>query len=306
MRPEPGWLDTALLSAFAMVAETNSFGQAAEQLGRSQSAISMQLKRLEERLGRRLFLRNAHTVELTHDGQVFLPYARRILELSDAAQCSLHTPELSGPVRVGIAEWFANPDISAVLARFADAHPDIRLTVTTDSSVDLTKAVASQSLDLALSIVEPGTQEPETIYTEALYWATGRATTLPSEGPMPMALSIQRCPYRKLATDKLKAAGIEWREALTSANLPTIRQALTAGLAVAMLPQSGLTPELRTLGPRDGFPPLPLARLGLYWAPGSPSAAARHLAVEMEAGLRRASAPPMADAADATTFLRAS
>ncbi|WP_240913890.1 LysR family transcriptional regulator [Sphingomonas sp. HDW15A] len=116
-------LDLDLLRAFVLVADVGGFTRAGERLGRTQSAVSLQIKRLEELVGRPLFLRGPRLLELTRDGQKLLPHARAMLRLNDAAISDIAEPEIAGLVRLGVPEDFATVHLPAVLAEFADAHP---------------------------------------------------------------------------------------------------------------------------------------------------------------------------------------
>src|SRR5580765_7963587 len=143
-------LDIDLLRSFAAVADTGSFTAAGEVVARTQSAVSIQIKRLEESVGRRVFERTSRSLALTPAGEVLLDYARRILALNDESVRRITEPPVAGELRLGITEYFVPNELPAILARFAAIHPEVRLEVRMGSSRDLREALSQGKLDVAI------------------------------------------------------------------------------------------------------------------------------------------------------------
>lgn len=281
-----GRLDLELLTAFVAIVECGSFTRAAEQLNRTQSGVSMQIKRLEERVGRQLLHRHSRDLALTEDGRTLFNYARRIVDLEEEARARLSGPPLSGEVRIGLPEWFADKRLQRLLAQFTRAHPNIHLTVRTDASSNLRAATRSGELDLALAIFEPGKPNSEVLYREPLSWVVGEEFVLDVNECMPLALFEPPCPYREIATERLEAAGWQWREVLTSASVASVQTAVETGLGISVIPRSAITARMRVLGPDDGFAELPDTELGIHVTPRMQSLPASHLAACLEEALR--------------------
>ncbi|SDG16649.1 transcriptional regulator, LysR family [Limimonas halophila] len=270
-------LDLTLLSAFVTIVETGSFGGAAERLNRGQSAVSMQMRRLEERVEARLLQRNAHTVALTPDGQRLFPYAKRIVEMSEEAREVMSGPALAGELRMGIPE-FTSTRMQTVLSRFVRAHPDVHLKINVDASSRLRPAVHAGDLDLALAIRDPEDDAARAVHSERLLWVIGREHTPGIGEAMPLALFDPPCPYREIATGELERFGWRWRETFTSTSVATVRNAVAAGMGLSVFPESAVTDDLRVLGESDGFPALPHTQLAIYENPRHQTETTRQLA----------------------------
>ncbi len=286
-------LDMELLRAFVVVSETGSFTRAAQRLGRVQSAVSMQIKRLEAATGRVLFTRGHRRVELAPDGEILLGYARRILGLSEQALAELGQSAQVGAVRLGTADTAA-VFLPGVLGRFAQACPGVQMEVTCDRSWHLLDALEAGELDLALATQACGRDSGQAIRREPLVWATAAGHLAHEEKPLPLALFSQGCAYRQAAMVALDGAGRAWRNAYNSVNLEGVRAAVRAGIAVAVLPQSTLEPGMRVLGVAEGFPLLPDYEIMLYRRPGEENAPAARLAEEIVQGLIRPPAKSLA------------
>lgn len=284
-----GRLDLELLAGFLAVVDDGSVKGAAERLGLTPSGVSMQLKRLEDRIGGPLMERRGRRIELTAQGRTLLPYARRIVGLAEQARSRLSAPTLSGPLRVGLPEWIAGAGLERALARFKRAHPLVRLEVRADSSLELRAGVQTGQLDVALVIVDTAAAPRlPIVHREPLVWVVGDDALLDLQTDMPLALFECPCPFRSLATERLGAYGWHGVEVFTSKSVASIQAAVEAGLGISVLPRSAVRPGLRVLCAQDGFPELPATKLGLCRASGLHSDAADHLG----AYLRDALAPP--------------
>jgi DNA-binding transcriptional LysR family regulator len=251
-------IDPDLLRAFVTVVEQGSFARAAERLLRGQPAISLQIKRLEDRLGVRLLDRNPRRISLTSEGEVVLDHARRILALHDDLLARVREPEVAGLVRLGAPEDFATSHLPEVLARFARAYPRVALEVTCELTLEIMGRFEAGGLDLALvkrdqSTAGPGLQ----VWREPLVWVGAERDMAARTGPLPLAVAPRPCVYRSRATGALDACGRGWRIAYTCASLAGVLAAVRAGLGVAVLPKEMVPGDLTLLpGGGEGLPDL--------------------------------------------------
>lgn len=279
-----------LLRSFMAIADSGGFSRAAERIGRTQSTISLQIKRLESGLGQILFQRESgrggRTV-LTPQGEILLTYARQILHISDEARSRLMEPEVDGVVRLGTPEDFATAHLADVLARFARAHPRVALAVNCDFTVNLLDGFSKGHYDLVLfkRALQPepmpdGAQVGGTgVWREALVWVAAARLVLSDAGPLPLVLAPAPDIYRRNALAALDAAGRTWRIILTSPSLAGLQAAVRAGLGVTVLPREMVPPDLAVLGEAaHRLPALPETEIVLYRAPGIASPAATRLA----------------------------
>lgn len=249
-------LDIDLLRSFVAVAEARSFTRAAARLSRVQSAVSMQIKRLEEILDRRLFERDSRTVTLTRDGEAMLGHARRMLSLNNEVLEDMSRPAIAGSVRLGASD-VASYLLPLILPRFAVAYPRLRLEITCDRSWILLDQLDAEELDIALVTQAGERGGGRLIRQEPLVWASARGHLAHERDPVPLALFGPGCIYREQAIAALDAAGKPWRLAYSSVNQSGLKAAVEAGLAVTTAVQSTLRSGTRVLGPAEGFPPLP-------------------------------------------------
>lgn len=270
-------LDLDLLRAFVAVAEAQSFTRAARRLGRVQSAVSMQIKRLEDTAGRRLFARSHRGVALTDEGEILLGYARRMLLLNEEALADLGQAAIEGAVRLGVADTAAG-FLPGILSRFAQAHPRVQLEVRCDRSWHLLDAVAEGGLDLALVTQTDGRERGRVVRREPLVWAASSAHRAFEERPLPLALFAPGCAYRKAAIRALDASEWPWRIAYSSTSLDGVRAAVRAGIAVAALARSTVEKGMRILGSDAGFPPLPSYEITLHQGAGDSAPCVERLA----------------------------
>ena len=229
--------DTLGLRCFLEAAATGSFTQAAQRVGRSQSAVSQQIAKIEDELGVRLFQRGRE-VRLTADGQVFLSYARRIHDLQREVLDRFREPDLEGEVRFGLPEDFASVYLSEVLAEFARIHPRVVLTIECDLTLNLLQRFRGGEFDLVLVKVNRPEDFPNgvDILDEPLAWL-GNATLAEGDGPVPLVLAPQPCVYRAAAIAALEKAGRGWRQAVLSPSHMGTIAAVRAGLGLTVLPR---------------------------------------------------------------------
>lgn len=282
-------IDADLLRTFVTVVETGGFSQAAERLLRGQSAVSLQIKRLEERLGVRLLDRSPRHVGLTSEGEMMLDYAQRILHLNDELVARVREPEVSGLVRFGAPEDFATTHLPNVLSRFAHSYPDVRLEVTCELTLELLERFQAGNLDLALVKREPASGIRGTrVWREPLVWVAAGHALLTDGGTIPLAVSPRPCVYRKRAIDALKAAGRQWHVAYTCGSLAGTLAAVRAGLGLTVLPKELVPADLNIIeDPDEGLPLLHDTEMALIEAPRLGPAASRlreYIVRELEHG----------------------
>ena len=238
-------LDLELLRAFLAVAQAESLTRAAAQLGLSQPALSLQMKRLEGALDRRLFERGRTGVSLTAQGAALLPLARDLLQHNDAVVAELGETFVEGDVRFGAPEDIATTHLPSIIARFSGAHPRVRLSVMCDFTANLLGALSRGSLDLALVKREPQAGGAEDrLFTERLRWAA-RDAAQATMRPLPLVLAPEPDVYRRRAVRALQAAGVSFREVFVSPSLAGQQAAVQAGLGVAAMPSGFVPPALR-------------------------------------------------------------
>ncbi|MEJ2625154.1 MAG: LysR substrate-binding domain-containing protein [Pseudolabrys sp.] len=256
-------LDIDQLRTFIAIAETGSFTRAAEVVNKTQSAVSMQMKRLEERIERPLFARDGRASKLTEDGLRLLDYARRLVKLNVETVAAFSDEALSGRVRLGVPDDYADRYLPDIMARFSRAYPGVELTVLCEPSLDLIDRVDANELDLAIVTNCESKRAAEIFRRERLLWVTSNRHPTHLEARVPLALGRPNCMWRHTAIDQLEMAERPYRLLYSSSNVGAVAAAVLAGLAVSVLPESGLRPGMRVLTSADGFPDLPSCRVGL-------------------------------------------
>lgn len=257
-------LDLALLKTLLCVVEERSFTRAAERVHRTQSTVSQQILRLEEIVGYPLLLRDrtGKQVTPTERGEMLAAYARRLLAIAQEAEDALASPAALAPLRLGVPEDFDARRMTAILSGYLAVAPQVRLETLSGMSVDLQRELAAGGLDLALVKREPGSTPCIASWPERLVWAAGRAPPA-LDGDVPLALFPAGCIYRLRAIRTLEKAGRRWHVAFGSHSLSGIQAAVSAGLAVSVLPVSALLADHQVLGEADGFAALPASELAL-------------------------------------------
>ncbi len=258
------YLDPDQLRTFIAIAETGSFTRAADVVAKTQSAVSMQMRRLEERVGKPLFARDGRQSRLSAEGERLLPYARRIMKLQAETVAAFVDNAGQGTVRLGTPDDYA-AFLPEILGRFAASWPLAELTVTCDPTPMLVQALRNDEIDIAIITHVParGHQAPLIARREPLYFVTSERHNVHEEDPLPLALGSTHCCWRRTALACLGEVGRANRVAFSSWSAGAVSAAVLAGLAVSVLPQSALKPGMRVLGPEDGFPRLPHAEIGV-------------------------------------------
>jgi len=256
-------LDVDLLRTFAILAQTGNFTRTAEEVGRTQSAVSMQVKRLEELVSKPLIVRDGRSNTLTADGQMMLDYAARMIQLNDEAMTIFTKPEVVGHVRFGTPDDYADRILPDVLARFARTNPKVQVDVNCLPSHQLEEKVRAGEMDLAMITCESVNTHAQTVRSERLLWITSARHSVHRTDPLPVAFSQYGCAWRKMAIDALETMARPYRVAYASSNSVAVSSAVLAGLAVAAVPEICLRPGMKILGEADGFPALGMFDIGL-------------------------------------------
>jgi DNA-binding transcriptional LysR family regulator len=272
-------VDTSVLRTFLALAETGSFSRTGVLVGRSQSAVSEQIRKLEDMFGRVLLERTTRHVRLTAEGEKFLQHARTMVAQADAMLARFRAPDIEGEVRFGSPEDFASAYLPDILGVFAAAHPAVELHVTCQLTLPLVEDFEAGEQDLI--IVK---QDPERRYTssrplwrERLVWVAAASLTpnfrdATRGRPLPLVLSPSPCVYRSRATRTLEGAGVTWSGVFTSPSFAGQAAAVRAGLGYAVMPRAMVPPELSVLPDWPELAEVEIALLGQ--ARLSPAAAA--------------------------------
>ncbi len=272
-------LPTNLLRSFVAIVDTGSMLNASEQVFVTQSALSLQVKRLEELVQQALFVRDGRRLALTPPGQVLLDYARRVLNLHDEAVAAVSTNHFAGPVRVGMVQDFADTLLTGLLATFSSLHPDAQIYARVAGTAELQTLLERRQLDVILGFA--GSNDANAIVTAPMKWYG--CSDLTRKNVIPLAVIEQPCRFREAAIRTLENADIPYRIAVETPNLSTLKAAVQAGLAVTARTHL----FLRDLEPLEGdrLPVLPGVACVVETADNlDPSA--RHLA-ELTRGIVR-------------------
>ncbi len=276
----PTNLDLDVLRTFVTGHDLGSYAKAADRLGRSQSAISLQLRKLEATIGRTLLRKSGRGLSLTHEGEIMLGFARRMLELNDEAVAALRNPSLQGRVRVGLLPDFAETWLPDILGNFARAHPNVQIEACVERSTALKDAIGRGELDLALTWNEGGDASPgtEDLASLPVVWIGRRDFARHPDEPLPLVMLEQPCLFRRRGLAALDAAGLSWRLAFTSPSLSGLWAAVAAGLGITLRTPQGIPERASVLDTRSiGLPMVGEVGLRLYRSDGSSaSPAAMH------------------------------
>ena len=276
-------LDTDQLRSFLAIVDTGSFTRAAERVNKTQSAVSMHVRRLEEQLGCTLFVKQGRGARLSEEGEKLIDFARRMMQIEAGAMAALSRKGLSGRVRLGIPDDYTEFFLADILTRFSQRHPLIETSVVCDASSSLEPSVHAGALDLAVVTDTKGMQGVEVIREDPLVWVASKRFQNDPDAPLPLALSSTICIWRRVAEEALRNCNRATRSLLASNNYSAIAPVVRAGLAVTILPLGTVPADLRVLGPEFGLPRLPNSRMGLIHAPGHQSHEAAALAEAIRA-----------------------
>ncbi len=298
--------DLDVLRSFSTGIALGSYARAADRLGRSTSAVSAQLKKLEAQAGTALFRKAGRGLELTDAGETLLAYAHRMLELNEEAGAAMRGADLQGWVRLGLQEDFGETLLPAVLGRFSRAHPKVRIEACVARSAELRERLELRQLDLALvwDTGEQMTPHGERVARLPLQWIGPRAPDAldapwwkererrsgarKTREPLPLVLLDAPCPLREIVTAALDRAGTPWRHAFTSASLAALWAATSAGLGLSVRTPFGLPAHVRPIDRTAvGLPALPQMSLMLYRAQAAAETPVERLATLLLEAVRQ-------------------
>jgi DNA-binding transcriptional LysR family regulator len=268
-------MDADLLRTFLAVADLGGFSAAAKQLNLTQSAVSLQIKRLEARLGGGLFTRTSRTVALTEAGATLVPFAERILRLNGEAEDAIVKSATAQQVRLGLTDEQAVAYLPFLLPAFTCAYPEARLEVVCDQSPRLVERVHDGLLDIAITIRHPGSTGGIVVGQESLRWIASEDFAPAGQTVLPLAVNPDGCVYRASAIAALNRAGRPWRVAFTSANPTSTNIAVQMGLGISIKTERALPDGCRLLGAEDGLPPLGSVLVEIHLIAPAPSAPVR-------------------------------
>ena len=289
-------LQTDLLRSFVTVVDRGGFTRAGETLGRTQPAVSLQMRRLEELVGTPLFVPKSRHIELTEDGQLLLRYARDILRLNDEAASLLRGSSLSGVLRVGLPSDYAVTFLQGSLTQYMRRNRGVTLEIHCDLSPVILAELDRDELDIviAMTTVER-TRLLSRAWVERPIWAAAHGLSVRKLNPVPLAAHPEGCAYRERMIQALRAAGRPWRIVYSDPGIMGLQNAVLNGIGVSALTGPTLLDGMRVLGPEDGFPQLEEIRVGLFYNHPRLSEAGLHLVSHLVAKLDEAVAGGLHD-----------
>ena len=281
-------LDSDLLRCFVAVADARGFTAAGEMIGLTQSGISVRIRNLEDRLGRRLFDRTSRQVNLTEDGELLLSYARRMVDLNDEAIGRLTGAQTEGRLRVGLADYVKPGLMPQLLGRFNRLHPGVTMEMRTGLSMDLLPGYEQGELDVVIAGRGMVFKDGGLLYRDALVWVSAPGFQLRLDRPVPLATLPPHCTHRGISLEALDRAGIPWRVVYVSSSTAGLQAAVLGGLGIAMVPKSAVIPELRILGEEQRLPPLPDFEIEIFVRDKAPAPSCRAFVDFITEELRKA------------------
>lgn len=257
-------IDHELLRCFVAIAETRTFTSAGEKLGLTQPRVSVRVKKLEERLKKSLIVRIKRSVRLTDDGEVLLKYARQMMNLNQEILHYFNASEMSGKLRVGIAEYVAYTTLQPLLKHFRNCYRNVKLEVEIGLGIDLIPKFEAGKLDIVISGIGGSDYPAKQLYEEQLVWCAAPDWTFDPEVPIELLSLPIPCDHRAAGIKGLNEKGLPYEQTYTSTNISSVKAAIAAGLGVAVVPESVVDENLQILTEKDGFPSLPKNWIGAY------------------------------------------
>lgn len=264
--PRSHTVDIDLLRVFDTVIKVGSFTVAAKALARTQSAVSMQVRRLEEQLGVQLIVRGKRRPTATARGLQLMPIARQMLALNDQLFRDAEPAGVSGNIRVGAIEHYATQVLPALVAEFCQVYPRIHVEIQSGVSTAMRNDLGAR-YDMVIGLGPAGSGDGLPLRTSRAVWATAANHKVHLQRPLPLAVNPEGAMLRRWAIHALDQADIAWRVAYTSSAVSGIEAAVRAGIAVAVFREDTISRRLKILGPEDGMPPLPDVEVWLATIP---------------------------------------
>lgn len=288
-------LPTDLLRSFIAVVELGGHSKAGAALGRSQPAISLQIRRLEELVRAPLLLHQGRAIVLTSAGEALLSYAREMVRINDEAVSYFHRSHRTGVLRIGLPTDYAAAFFQATLTRFIQVHGEVQLEVRCALSRELHQQLRADELDIIVAVMsEPQMPYLSRHWSEQPIWAAAQNLSLPDAVPVPLGAHPEGCEYRARMIQALDASARRWRVVYTGPGIGGLQDAVVSGLCVTALTRTTLLPGMRVLSEDEGFPRLDPLRIGLFYKHPRLSAAGLELVRVLVADLE-AMAPAMGE-----------
>ncbi len=257
---------TDLLRTFVSVVDLGAFTKAGDALGRTQPAISLQMKRLEELVGAPIIKQVGRSLLLTSEGEMLLSYAREILRLNDEAASYFNRSKIAGVLRVGLPNDYAVAFLQGVITEYTREHPGIALELYCGWSGEILDRLRADELDLAVAMTDhERAQYLSRSWIERPVWAAAETAIFDPAVGVPLAAHPEGCAYRARMIQALDTARIRWRVAYTGPGISGLQNAVMNGLGVSALTRYTMLPGMRVLDPAEGFPPLAEIRVGLFY-----------------------------------------
>ncbi len=263
---QPIDLPTTLLRTLITIVDLGGYTRAAEALGRTQPAVSLQIKRLEALLGKKLIEPAGRDIRLTEAGEVLVRFARQMLQLNDEAVASFVKPSATGMLRVGLPTDYAVAFLQEAIADFGRQHADVTLEVHCDLSHQLTTLLQRDALDIVVGLLT--TERSLHLvksWEDRPIWAAATSYAVDPKAPLSLVAHPEGCEYRNRMLRTLAGDQRSWRIALTSPDISGLQQAVAAGLGITALTEKTLTSDMRVLDKQDGLPPLEMIQIGLFY-----------------------------------------
>lgn len=276
-------LDLTLLRAFLAVVETGSVTTAARHLNRTQSAVSLQLKRLEESLGQPLFEREHKRLTLAPSGERLVGHAQRLIAMNDDMWNRMTTPSFEGEVRLGVPVDIIVTYVPQILRRFAATWPGVRVSLVAKNSHDLLQDLSSGDIDLTITTDLGSNDRCELLKTDDLVWVGAPGGAAHRRTPLPIAIGGKNCRFRPVIIDAVRGLGRDWRIALQVANQDAVNATIAAGICVGALLRETVPSSLEVLPPGSGLPELPTFNINLHLPKTGGTDIARELARHVRA-----------------------
>ena len=256
-------LDLDQLQSFCAIADCGSFTEAARRVHKTQSAVSMQIKRLEERLGQTLLARDGRSVTLTARGERLYAQARRMLRANAEILDYFSDDDLSGTIRFGVPDDYAVKLLPVILSSFQRTHPRIVVDVACLASEELLEGMKVGRFDLIVFTQGTRREYGELFRTEKMFWVASQGGAALAADPLPLACGPPTCIWRNEATSALNRTGRDYRVAYTSNNATAIVSAVLSDLAVGFLPESALQPGMQIVSDETALPRLADAQMAI-------------------------------------------
>lgn len=280
-------LDTSLLRTFVTVADKASMTAAANALHLTQGAVSQQVKRLEETLGCSLFERDRRGLRLTHSGERLFDKARRLLSLNDEIWTDMVGSAVAGQVRLGVPYDLVGTLLAPVLKAYAEAYPQVEISLVCASSPELAAALAAGTIDLAVIEERVGPTSGECLAIDRLVWVGARGGAARAKRPLPVSIVADTCAFRPVVLSALNEHGLEWRSVFENGNIDATTATVRSDLAVTTWLASTVPADLDILPFDAGLPPLPNFAINLHLPRHGVGTAAQEFARHIREGLGR-------------------